>query len=214
MGWKATRYAALLISVAMSAVPAASADGSAVAESTTADTDSTDETRNPSWAKPLQRKGLPNLHETAPGIYRGAQPTPEGFASLKAMGVKTVINFRRLHSDKDEIRKAGLEGAFNYREIPMNAWDMTDARAAEFLRIVEDERNLPVFYHCQHGADRTGTMTAVYRIAHQGWPRKAALDEMVNGGFGYHAVWTNLIKYIESFDPSRARTEAAKPDAR
>ena len=167
--------------------------------------DSATSNRNPNWATPLQKDGLPNLHLVAPNIYRGAQPLPEGFTSLKAIGVKTIINFRRFHSDEDEIKKAGIEGEFQYKDIPMNTWDMTDERAALFLQIVEDENNLPVFYHCQHGADRTGTMTAVYRIAHQGWTKKAALDEMVNGGFGYHAVWTNLIKYLEGFDTARVR---------
>jgi protein tyrosine/serine phosphatase len=161
--------------------------------------------RNPKWAAPIDKPGLPNLHEVAPNVYRGAQPLPEGFGTLKRLGVKTVINFRNFHSDNDDMKEGGVEGAFQYIEIPMNTWDMTDARAATFLRIVEDEKNLPVFYHCQHGADRTGTMTAVYRIAHQGWTVDEALNEMQNGGFGYHEIWTNLISYLKSFDVQRVR---------
>ena len=174
-------------------------------------TDSAPKGRNPKWATPLQREGLPNLHQVAPNIYRGAQPTPEGFASLNAMGVKTIINFRRFHSDEDEIKQAGLEGAFQTIEIPINTWDMTDEHAARFLQIVEDKQNHPVFYHCQHGADRTGTMTAVYRIAHQGWTKKEAVDEMVDGELGYHAIWTNLIKYLEGFDTARIRSAVHSP---
>ncbi len=34
-----------------------------------------------------------------------------------------------------------------------------------FLRIVTDPKRVPVLVHCQAGADRTGTMCAVYRIA-------------------------------------------------
>jgi protein tyrosine/serine phosphatase len=161
--------------------------------------------RNPKWALPMEKPGLPNLHEVAPNIYRGAQPLPEGFKSLKQMGVKTVINFRNFHSDVDEMEAAGVKDAFQYTEIPMNTWDMTDERAAKFLSLVEDDKNLPVFYHCQHGADRTGTMTAVYRIAHQGWTIDEALDEMQNGGFGYHEIWTNLISYLKKFDVKRVR---------
>ncbi len=165
----------------------------------------TSETRNPKWASPLEKPGLPNLHEVSPNIYRGAQPLPEGLTALKAMGVKTVVNFRNFHSDADEMETAGVKDAFQYIEIPMNTWDMTDERAAKFLSIVEDEKNLPVFYHCKHGADRTGTMTAVYRIAHQGWTVDEALDEMQNGGFGYHEIWTNLISYLKKFDVKRVR---------
>ncbi len=161
--------------------------------------------RNPKWAVPMTRPGLPNLHEVAPNVYRGAQPETEGFAALETMGVRTVINLRTLHSDVDEMGESKTEGSFQYFEIPMPAWDVTDQEAARFLSIVENEDNLPVFYHCQHGADRTGTMTAVYRIAHQGWTAEEAIDEMRNGGFGYHAIWTNLVSYLRAFDTRRVR---------
>lgn len=121
------------------------------------------------------------------------------------MGVKTVVNLRSLHSDFDEMERSGTTASFRYVEIPTKAWRITDEDAAKFLSIVEDERNLPVFYHCQHGADRTGTMTAVYRIAHQGWTREEAIGEMRDGGFGYHAIWANLISYLEGFDVEHVR---------
>ncbi|MGZ9148741.1 MAG: hypothetical protein ACXW4G_10250 [Candidatus Deferrimicrobiaceae bacterium] len=41
--------------------------------------------------------GLTNVGRVANGIFRGAQPKPEGYATLKAMGVRTVINLRTRH---------------------------------------------------------------------------------------------------------------------
>src|SRR4030042_1300549 len=43
------------------------------------------------WATPLQRKGLPNLHQVTPTLYRGAQPTAVGMRQLQAIGIKTVL---------------------------------------------------------------------------------------------------------------------------
>ncbi len=161
--------------------------------------------RDPKWASPLELPGLPNLHTVAPNIYRGAQPLPEGFVSLKKLGVRTIVNFRRHSSDLDGLKQIGLEHEFKVVEIPMYTWDLTDERAAEFLRIVENEENLPVFYHCKHGADRTGAMTAIFRISHQGWSVEDAILEMTEGSFGYHSIWTNLIAYLKKYDTNRIR---------
>ncbi|MFW6163091.1 MAG: hypothetical protein ACODAJ_10005, partial [Planctomycetota bacterium] len=60
------------------------------------------------WATPIDKPGLPNLHQVSEDLYRGAQPTAEGMRQLKAMGVRTVINLRKLHSDRDEIGDTGL----------------------------------------------------------------------------------------------------------
>ena len=71
------------------------------------------------WAQPIDRPGLPNLHCVDDRLYRGAQPTDEGFAQLKAMGVKTVVNLRSFHSDRSECEEAGLA----YVPISVQAWE-------------------------------------------------------------------------------------------
>lgn len=42
----------------------------------------------------------------------------------------------------------------------MKAWHPGHKEIVRFLRIVTSPRRIPVLVHCQHGADRTGTMTA------------------------------------------------------
>ena len=56
-----------------------------------------------------------------------------------------------------------------------------------------------MFVHCQRGADRTGTATAVYRICVEGWSREDAIDEMVNGGYAFEPRFSHLKKYLRSF---------------
>ena len=148
------------------------------------------------WAKPIQMEGIPNLHKVSVTLYRSAQPSAEGMKKLKAMGIETVVNLRSFHSDRDGIGDTGLadEG------IPMKAWRPEEEDAVRFLRIVTNPKRAPVLVHCQHGADRTGTMCTLYRVAVQGWSKKQALREMTQGGFGFHGIWENLIQWTNGLD--------------
>ncbi len=156
------------------------------------------------WAVPMDRPGLPNLHRVSPGLYRGAQPTAEGMRELRKLGVRTVVNLRSFHSDRHEIGDTGLA----YEHIFMKAWHPEDEDVVRFLQIVTDRDRTPVFVHCQHGADRTGTMCAVYRMVVQGWTREEALSEMTNGGFGFHEGWQNLLDYMDGLDVERLSRQA------
>src|SRR5688572_19262426 len=64
---------------------------------------------NDRFAKRLTATGVENLGEVAPGVYRGAQPTKEGYESLKKLGVKTIISLRTLTSERDDVLEAGLD---------------------------------------------------------------------------------------------------------
>jgi protein tyrosine/serine phosphatase len=148
------------------------------------------------WAERIELPGLPNLHKVSDDLYRGAQPTAEGMKQLEKLGVKTVINLRSLHSDRDDIKYTGLA----YEHINMTTWNTEDKDVVRFLQIVTDSNRTPVFVHCQHGADRTGTMCAIYRIAEQGWSKDEAIEEMTKGGFGFHSIWRNLPNYVRKLD--------------
>jgi protein tyrosine/serine phosphatase len=120
------------------------------------------------------------------------------------MGIKTVVNLRSSHSDATMM----ADTAISYEAIAMKAWHPEEEDIVRFLRIVTDPKRVPVLVHCQAGADRTGTMCAVYRIAVQGWSVEEALREMTEGGFGFHGVWQNLIRYIKGLDFQRVKSKA------
>lgn len=161
------------------------------------------------WAQKLQREGLENFHRVTEDLYRGAQPTGEGMRQLRAMGIRTVVNLREFHSDSDELGGTGLAGV----EIPMNAWRVDEEDILRFLRVVGDRSNLPVFVHCQHGSDRTGTMCAAYRVVMCGWSKQEAIREMTAGGFGFHDVFKNLPETIGQLDVEdlKRRVKEASP---
>ena len=170
-----------------------------------------DEPRPARWAQPVADPALPNLHKVSDTLYRGAQPDEAGMRRLQEMGVKTVINLRSAHSDQDEIEGTTL----TLVEIPWFPTKVRDEDVEAALRILIDPERQPVFWHCKHGADRTGLINAVYRIIVQGWPRQAAIDEMVDGNYGFHRIWIKLPKYLKEadFDAMRSRLGLKKPGA-
>ncbi len=149
-------------------------------------------------------KGVPNFYRVSDSLYRSAQPTADGMKNLKKMGVETVVNLRSFHSDRNEIGVTGLA----YEHIYMKTWYPKQNEAVRFLQIVTNPKRTPVLVHCQHGADRTGTMIAIYRIAIQGWTKEEAIREMKEGGYGFHRIWDNLLKWIQKIDIESLKNEA------
>ena len=143
-------------------------------------------------------------HKVSAALYRSAQPTAAGMKNLERMGIEKIINLRSFHSDRDEIARTGL----GCEHIHMKAWHPEREEAVRFLRIVRDPGRTPVLVHCQHGADRTGAMCALYRVAVQGWTKEEAIREMTEGGFGFHSIWGNLPEWIERLDIEAIKKEA------
>ncbi len=161
--------------------------------------------RKESWAQPLDLPGVPNFHRVTVDLYRSAQPTAEGMCNLEQFGIRTIINLRSLHSDAEETRQTSLARV----QIPMHAWRPEEEDIIEFLKVATSRVRTPVLVHCNYGADRTGFMCALYRIVVCGWSKEEALVEMVEGGFGFHMMWKNLVEYIENIDIEALRGKAS-----
>lgn len=129
---------------------------------------------------------LPNFHQVNAGLYRGAQPKESGLQELRKLGIKTVINLRdddaREQNEEREAKAAGL----NYFNLPLsNNGSPSDAQIEQALALINAPENQPVFVHCKRGADRTGTVIAVYRISHDGWTSERAKAEAKHYGMGF-----------------------------
>ena len=156
------------------------------------------------WAQPIVMKGAPNLHKVSGDLYRSAQPTAEGMKNLKSLGIETIVSLRSFHSDMDKIGYTGLA----YEHIYMKAWHPEEKEVIRFLQIVSNPKRTPVLVHCQHGSDRTGMMCAMYRIIMQGWSKEKAIEEMIDGGYGFHEVWANIVPWINNLDVERIKKNA------
>jgi protein tyrosine/serine phosphatase len=161
------------------------------------------------WARPISAAGVPNLHQVGGNFYRSAQPDAQGFRTLATQyGVKAVISLRAFNSDEPLTRGLNLRLA----RFHIHTWHIEREDVVGALRTLRQAVSQePVLLHCQHGADRTGLITALYRIVYEGWSKPAALEEMLNGKFGYHAVWGNIPRYIRNVEVNRLRRDIGVP---
>ena len=153
------------------------------------------------WAEPITLEGVSNLHRVAPMLYRSEQPTALGMKNLEKLGIRTVINLRAFNSDDDEVKGTSLRT----ERVKILTWRIGDDHVVEVMRMLRKTENGPFLIHCQHGADRTGLMSAMYRILEQGWTPEDALQELVDGGYGYHSMWKNIVRYVRSVDVAKLR---------
>ena len=133
-----------------------------------------------------EEKDLPRFQQVNENLYRGAQPLDGGLKDLAARGIKTIINLRgedeSTSTEEAEARAAG----FNYFSVPLPGFGRPSTEQVEgILAIINDSRNWPVFVHCKHGKDRTGTIIACYRISHDHWTAKEALKEAKRYGMSW-----------------------------
>ena len=116
--------------------------------------------------------------------------------NIEAFGIGTVISMRSRQKDVELAKNTEL----NLIHVSMRAWNPKYEDAVKvmyFLNPNNPETNkIPILIHCYPGADRTGMMVALYRMVYQNWEREEALNEMLNGGYGYHSMWKDIFTFI------------------
>lgn len=151
------------------------------------------------------------------GAYtRGSEPNHGGLTVLARLGVKTLVDLRSPYDHTSDIGDLARQLGLGYHWLPMSVWDPpTDDQANEFVRVVSDPGNGPVFVFCSDGLHRTGELTAIYRVAHDGWSVEQALTEMDGLGFNpyYYSlrqyVWTWARKFQPASVPASGRSLSA-----
>jgi protein tyrosine/serine phosphatase len=76
------------------------------------------------------------------------------------------------------------------------------------MALLQDPANTPVFIHCRRGADRVGVVVACYRMVHDGWSNRLALDEAKRNHINILEVL--MQRYIRNFDAGRMRQAMAQ----
>ncbi|MDR0660023.1 MAG: dual specificity protein phosphatase family protein [Prevotellaceae bacterium] len=161
--------------------------------------------RKATWAQPVEAQYVENFYKIDKGVYRSGQPSAEAFKEMEQMGIKEVLNLRNYHSDKDEAEGTSLK---LYR-VAMDAHNSDWDRLVEAMRAIKNRKG-PIVIHCWHGSDRAGLVTALYRILFQGWTKEEALDELENGGYGYHKIYSNIKAFIQNLDVEEFKKDVMK----
>jgi protein-tyrosine phosphatase len=122
-------------------------------------------TVRPPAAVPAQVDGVDNLTSVTPRLWRGGAPGPDGYESLRAAGVTTIVDLR---AEPDAAARDAQIESLGMRVVHLPIRDgqtPTDAQVAEFAREVgdTDEGGL-VFVHCGAGVGRTGSIVAAYLV--------------------------------------------------
>ncbi len=155
--------------------------------------------------------GVPNFDKVDEHVYRGGQPSDEGFRNLSKFGVKTIIDLReaddRAAAEKRLVTSAGM----NYVNVPMTGLTPpSEAEIAKIFSLLQDGNTGPVFVHCKRGADRTGAVIAVYQINFDGWDNARALKDAKAHGMSFFQFPRQ--RYVMNFRPQTIEASAsAKP---
>ncbi|MCB4797676.1 dual specificity protein phosphatase family protein [Neotamlana laminarinivorans] len=150
-----------------------------------------------------ESKNFKRFYKVSEAIYRSEQPSKKGFKEIEALGIKTILNFRRKWSDDKKTRHTKLQ----LEHIKLKSKEMTEAKVVSVLKIIEKAEK-PILIHCWHGSDRTGIIIAAYRIVFENWTKADAIAEFRRPEFGYHEKWyPNLIDILNDLNVDEIRSE-------
>jgi protein tyrosine phosphatase (PTP) superfamily phosphohydrolase (DUF442 family) len=149
------------------------------------------------WPRP-PKDDLGNFGKVTERVFRGARPTEAGMKKLADMGVRTIVT---LENDKKVVaqEKAWAEKyGMRFHSIPMSIIiPPKEAKIDQFLQIAQDSEQLPMYFHCMQGRDRTGTMALAYRVKVQNWDYEQAYGEMK--AYGFHTYLLGLRVFVKNY---------------
>jgi tyrosine-protein phosphatase SIW14 len=144
--------------------------------------------------------GIKNFRQVDEHVFRGGQPTAQGFQDLAKNGVKVIIDLREPGSRSVWEENAVTAAGMRYVNVPMTGLTPpSEAEIGKILPLLEDSSIGPVFVHCMRGADRTGAVIASYRIQHDHWENARALKEARADGMSFFQYPRQ--SYIRNFRP-------------
>src|SRR2546423_3256788 len=154
--------------------------------------------------------GIKNFDQVDAHVYRGAQPTDEGFQYLAKLGVKTIVDLREADGRSKAEERVVTVAGMQYVNVPMTGHTPpTEPEIAKILALLENSATGPVFVHCMRGADRTGAVIAAYHIDHDKWDNARALQDAKAHSMSFFQLPRQ--NYIKNFRPLTLQAKTTSP---
>lgn len=136
-----------------------------------------------------------NLYQVDKKLFRSEQLSAKDYPLLKQHDVRTIVNLRFF--DRNDDQEAFGETGIKLVNTPLISWSISPQEVADVLwQIRQAQQTGGVLVHCYHGADRTGLISAMYRVIYQKWPLAEAKREMMQGPYGFHSIWQNMPNFF------------------
>ena len=130
-----------------------------------------------------------NFHPITDGeAYRSAQMNGETLENhIKEYGIKSVLNLRGDEAEspwyQDEIKISEKNHVAHYN-VALSAEREPSAEDAQKLMKVFNEAPRPILIHCKAGADRSGLVAAMWKVAVDKEPKSEA-EKQLSLRFGH-----------------------------
>ncbi|MEN8127094.1 MAG: tyrosine-protein phosphatase [Planctomycetota bacterium] len=152
--------------------------------------------------KKLDKKNCSDLFQVSEILYRSSRPNDQGLKELVQMKIKTIVDLEPAQDNQDRPQTDGL----NNISLPMETCFPDRGQIKHFLEIMAAPDNWPVLIHCKNGIDRTGIMTACYRIIVQGWEIEEAIEQISQEPYDFGSQ-ENILKFFRQLDIKELRQE-------
>jgi uncharacterized protein (TIGR01244 family) len=123
---------------------------------------------------------FPNRHKLAPRAWRAAQPLPYQLKTIKALGVRTVVNLRGTTGQGTaRFERAACEQlGLKYVDYRLRSRDVPSKAELHGLRQLFEQVEHPILLHCKSGADRAGFASVLYLHLVEDVPMVKAVDQL------------------------------------
>lgn len=147
----------------------------------------------------VEADGLHNVYRITDQLYSGSGPDREAcFASLKKLGIKTVISVDGAKPDVELAKKFGLR----YVHIPIPYNGVPRSQAVRLAKAVKELPG-PIYIHCHHGKHRGPTAAAIAQLCADEKCTVATALELLKKA-GTDPKYTGLFASVQKFQrPSR-----------
>jgi uncharacterized protein (TIGR01244 family) len=146
----------------------------------------------------MEKAGITNYTKVDAVVACGGATEIAALEGLKSDGFKAIINLRQATENGaniEENRARATALGLKYIHIPFNGASPENKTVDDFLAVISDKANQPVYIHCA-SANRVGAVWLVKRVVQDGWTVEKATQEAKAIGLTNAALEKFALKYL------------------